>query len=310
MSTSQVSRSPADEVVFLTGRPPMSEFLNFVSTQTINGQSSDQRVLANEWRTANDHIHDLETREAGIADGAEIGEIESALEPLAAQVVADPFFRRGYSVLPTSLGVVNLDTLVVFQKFINLGYSSTLQDSLGTSPDAEAVFRFCLPFDHPQPQVRSGRIAANSFVFYSPSTDFRFLEATLLSADQIPGYSAPGPLSGVVALMVGFGSNFLNVVQVENRLILNNGSHRAYALRNHGLTRAPCIIQHVSRREELEYVGSPDLQEHPDSYLRASRPPLLKDYFDPMLRQVLMVPRRSRQVKISFGVEVLDVPIS
>lgn len=36
---------------------------------------------------------------------------------------------------------------------------------------------------------------------------------------------------------------------------------------------------------------------------------MLRDYFDPILRKVLPVERRARQVRVSFGVEQLDMPI-
>jgi hypothetical protein len=35
--------------------------------------------------------------------------------------------------------------------------------------------------------------------------------------------------------------------------------------------------------------------------------PVLKDYFDPKLRKLVHVPRKLRQVKITFGVEQIDV---
>lgn len=309
-STPPVIQPEADELVFLIGRPPMSEFIGYVTHQTVGGQAADQRALADQWRAANDHIHDLETREAGLADGVPVQAVDPSLDPLSQAVLADPFFQRSFAMMPASLEVVELDRLVVFQKQINLTYARTLEQALGGNPSAEALFRFCLPFDHPQPPVNLGRTTGNQFVFYSPSTDFRFLDAALLQAEQITGHPFQGPVSAVVALMVGYGSNFLNVVQAEGRLILNNGSHRAYALRSLGITHAPCVLQHLSRREELEFVGNQDLQSKPDLYLRAPRPPLLKDYFDPQLRSVLRVPRRSRQVKITFGLEVLDVPIA
>jgi hypothetical protein len=63
----------------------------------------------------------------------------------------------------------------------------------------------------------------------------------------------------------------------------------------------------VSRREELEVVNQA-LHTEPDRYLKDPRPSLLKDYFDPLLRSVHSVPRRARQVKVSFGVEIVDVP--
>lgn len=299
----------ADELVFLIGRPPMSEFINYVSTQTVDGGTVSPAALAAQWRGANDHIRDLETREAGLADSVPMRPVEEALEPLAARVLADPLFARAYGMIPASLAVVELDRLIVFQKQINLTYTQSLEQILGRSPTPEAVFRFCFSLDQPQPPVRAGRVGGNGFVFLSPSTDFRVLDASIFQATEVSGHEFGGPVSAVVGLVVGYGPNFLNVVEAEGRLILNNGSHRAYALRNAGVTHASCVLQRISRREELEFVGSPDLQAKPDQFLSAPRPPLLKDYFDPKLRSVLHVPKRSRQVKITIGMEVTDVPM-
>src|SRR5439155_25311177 len=142
------------------------------------------------------------------------------------------------------------------------------------------------------------------------STDLRFLESVLLQFDKISGHKPQGPVAGVIALLVGFGSNFLNVIHVENRLVMNNGSHRAYALRDIGITHVPCAIQRVSRRDELRVIGNVELQNNPDNYLKDARPPLLRDYFDPALKKIFKVPRRLRQVKIAFGIEQIDVPAS
>jgi hypothetical protein len=108
--------------------------------------------------------------------------------------------------------------------------------------------------------------------------------------------------------MVGYGSNYLNAIHANGRLVLNNGSHRAFCLRELGIQQAPCVVQHVTRREEIEVIASDELREKADLYLTAPRPPLLKDYFDPRLRKILPVLRKQRQIKLSYGLEVIEVP--
>jgi hypothetical protein len=124
----------------------------------------------------------------------------------------------------------------------------------------------------------------------------------------VHGYPHPGALVGVIGLAVGFGSNFLNAIACENRLILNNGSHRAYALRELGYTHVPCVVQHAATRDELDLIASSDLRRDPDQYLREPRPAMLKDYFDPQLRAVMRVHRIVRQVKLRFSVSEHYVP--
>lgn len=299
-----------DEHVFLIGRPPLDQYLGFITVQTVDASTADLRSLTDEWRSANDHIHDLENQEAGLADAPGITQPSSHLRNLVDQVLADPIFQRSFNIVPTDIGMVELDRLVVFQKDINLSYVRQIQKGLGSNPKDEEIFRVCLPFDHPQPAADGGRIANNAYMFVSPSTDLRFLEPVLLKFDQISGHRPQGPVAGVIALLVGFGSNFLNAIHAENRLVLNNGSHRAFALREIGITRVPCVIQHTSRREELNVIASQPLLQSPDDYLKAPRPPLLKDYFDGRLRKVVKVARRLRQVKIAFQVEQIDIPAS
>jgi len=304
---SPVPQVQADEHVFLIGRPPMGEYLGYIQTQTVDGDKVDPGALANEWRAANDHIHDLEAQEAGWADNPVIADIPKHLEPLRNGAVANPNFHRSYSIVPTSVGIIELDRLVVFQKHINLEYVRLIRETLGQAPSDEDIFRFCLPFGQPRPGVQLRRVAQNSFIFVSPSNDLRFLDCTVLQPTQVSGYQPAGPMVGAVALVVGFGANCLSALHVEKRLILQNGSHRAFALRDAGITHVPCVIQTVSRREELPVIATDPVNQEPDLYLKAPRPPLLKDYFDPRLRKLVMVPKQNRQVKITFGVETIDV---
>ena len=298
----------SDEHVFLTGRPPMGEFLGFVTGQTVGGSDKDLPMLADRWRRANDHIRELQIQEAGWADSPSLAPIPQELEALRESVLADPMYQRSFQIVPAEVLMVELDRLVVFQKHINLEYVAKLKRDMGTDLSGDRIFRLCLPVDHPQPPFTSGRIAQNAFVFLSPSSDLRLLEVVPLSGAQLMNYNSQGPISGVVAMVVGFGPNFLNVIHAENRLVLNNGSHRAYALRELGVTHVPAIVQHVTRRDELEVIAPGDLASKPDLYLHDVRPPLLKDYFDPALRSTLPVARKNRQVKVMFGAEVLDVP--
>lgn len=297
-----------DDHVFLVGRPPPSEFLGFIRTMAVNGQTADQGQLAAEWRKANDYVKTLEAKEVGLADGAPIEDLPTGLAHLADEFLKDSFYLRSFSLIPARLGVVDLDRLVVYQKFIDLTYVGQLKKQLGSKPTPEQVFRFCLPTQRTLPQVSLKQTATNSYTFVSPSNDLRFLEAIIMSPSQLTGFQSQGPAVAIVGLIVGYGSNFLNVAHIENRLILGNGSHRAFALRELGLTQVPCIIQEVSRSEEIEMLGFGELQQNQDRYLKSPRPPLLKDYFDSALRKIVPVARKHRLVRVSFGVETSDIP--
>jgi hypothetical protein len=243
--------------------------------------------LIGEWEAARGHIRSLEAADHGLADNPPMSRPGPEYEPQLISLLRDPLVRHGFNTVPSEVAIVDLDTLVVHQQHIDLAFVRHLQRVIGPAPGRDDVFRVCLPYHHPAPPVEWSRAGRDTFVFVSPSNDLRVLGTMSLRPDQIAGHPARGVLAAVVGIAVGFGGNFLNAVRAGNRIILNNGSHRAYALRDLGITRVPCIVQHVSTRDELELVAARAVRADPGHYLEARRPPLFKDYFDPRLRKIV-----------------------
>jgi hypothetical protein len=291
------------EEIWLLGQPPLSRFLEFVEDAVVDGENADRAALTEEWRSANDYYQQLEKTEAGIANQAQRRELDRSLATLVAQVKAHSWYRNTFSILPTAFGMVELDRLIVGQKHVMRDFVDALQARIGPAPDPAALFRFCLPLEAPAAPVEIRRVGSRRYVFRCGSTDLRFHEPTLLCAEQAPGYESFGMIAGIVGLVVGFGGNFLNVIRVGNRLLLNNGYHRACALRALGITHAPCAIQTATRTDEVGLVSRPDVAEDPEFYFESARPPLLKDYFDPKIRKLLPVHKRVRQIEVHFDVK-------
>jgi hypothetical protein len=293
----------AYEEIWLLGQPPLSRFLEFVEDAVVDGENADRAALTEEWRAANDYYQQLEETEAGIANQAERRELDRSLATLVAQVKAHSWYRNTFSILPTVFGMVELDRLIVGQKHVMRDFVDALQARIGPAPDPAALFRFCLPLEAPAAPVEIRRVGSRRYVFRCSSTDLRFHEPTLLRAEQAPGYESFGMIAGIVGLVVGFGGNFLNVIRVGNRLLLNNGYHRACALRALGITHAPCAIQTATRTDEVGLVSRPDVADDPEFYFESARPPLLKDYFDPKIRKLLPVHKRVRQIEVHFDIK-------
>ena len=296
-----------DEHVFLMGRPPMSEFLGVVSSQ-VNYEASNIAQLADDWRLANKRIQELQQIQAKAADRPAYTDVPAALKSLAEQALADEIFQRSFSVVKPVVRMVELDTLVVSQKHINLNYVEDIKKQLGINPSEEKIFKTCIPIEHPMPAISASRVSANSFVFVSQSADIRVLDSTLLRTNQIQNYCTSGPMAAMLGLAVGTGSNCLNTMFVNGRMILNNGSHRAYALRSMGITHAPCIVQQVTSKDELDIVAMAEFLQNPAAFIEAPRPAMLRDYFDRELIKILPVQRKRRQIKISYTIETMDVP--
>jgi hypothetical protein len=69
-----------------------------------------------------------------------------------------------------------------------------------------------------------------------------------------------------------------------------------------GLTHTPCIIQTISRLDELDLTAKRKVAADPDFYFNTARPPLVKDFFDPKLRKVWPIYKQVRMVEVTFEV--------
>ena len=290
------------ELVWLLGQPHLADYLDFVRAKVVGGASIPPQRLADEWRDANDHYYDLELSEAGAADGVECRPLPPEMRPLARKVKRHHWFREAFGTLPTRIVMVELDRLIVTQTHIERPFADALSGGLGAAPDAEALFRLCLPLDRPNPPVRIQRLSSDRWLFSSGSTDFRAHPASLLTPDLLQRLTSFGPVSAGLVLPIGFGSNFLSAVRSGGRVVLQNGYHRAYALRALGLTHAPCAVTEVTRKDELKVAAGDAVCDDPEFYFAAKRPPLLRDYFDPRIRKILPVVRMETVIEVELKV--------
>lgn len=186
-------------------------------------------------------------------------------------------------------------------------FTERLQTKLGPAPDAETLFRFCQPSVTSETPIDIKKIGSKRFTFTCESTDFRPHRPALLRPDQVRDHKTFGPMSAVVGLPVGFGSNFFTAIQHEDRVLLHNGYHRAFAMRALGITHAPCIIQTVTRRDELEVAAKEYVADNPGFYFGTARPPLLKDFFDPKIASSFMVHRTMKMIEVTFEIRDFEV---
>lgn len=296
------------EEIWIFGQPPLGRLLEFVDDTVLDAARLDRAALVEQWRAANDYYQQLERTEAGLVNRASHRALDAPLRPLAEQAAADPRFRLTFDALPTSFGMVELDRLIVSQLHVTRNWVEAIQARIGPAPDETSLFAACLPPAESDTPVQIQKVGSRRYVFRSRSTDLRFLEPALLRAAELGGLASSGTVAGMVGLPVGFSFNALNAVRVGKRLLLNNGYHRAVALRALGVTHAPCVIQTASRADELQLCARSRVADDPEFYFESARPPLLKDFFDPRLRRLLPIRERIRQIEVSF--EIRDHLIS
>lgn len=276
-------------LIWLLGQPHLEEYLSFVARKVVGGDAIPPLQLAEEWRAANDHYYALEQSEAGDADRITTRALPKALTTHADEVRADRYYQAIFDALPTTIEMVEIDRLVMWQGQVADRFATLRGEMLGRTPSPDALFRFCLPLQRDLPPVSIRRLGADHYQFVSDATDFGAQAPQFLPDGLLDTLKATGPLTAALTIPIGFGANFLSAIRSDNRILLHNGYHRAYALRALGIRYAPCIVQTVTRRDELKYAADPRVAGDPAFYFRADRPPLLRDFFDPKLAKRLHV---------------------
>ncbi len=300
LPSTQAEQNVNAKLVWLLGIPQLDEYLSFVKKRVVGGEKIPPRTLVDEWRAANDAFYELEQSEAGDADKINTMPLHGDIAAQAADLSETPHFKAMFDSVPVQFEMVELDRLIVCQSEIADVYSSKLGSALGTNPGAEDLFRFCMSLDRVLPPVTIKRISAELYHFVSPATDLRAHAVALLQPSDLVSVDSIGPVAAALGLIVGFTPNFLSAIRSGNRLLLHNGYHRAYALRTLGITHAPCIVETVTRTNELSVIANSKVSSDPAFYFRAARPPMLRDFFNPNLRKELLARRMETIVEVKF----------
>ena len=299
-------KTPTQRQLFLLGFPPMEEAIGFLTTKI--QPRMDLREAAESWRRANDRIQETLQDDVGACDRVEVEELPAELRDRAAPLESSELFKKSFSVVPARIMMVELAPLAIFQKTINLNHVDQLDSAFLPDMTPTQLFDACLAA-RDQPDVATAWQSQNVIQLSSPSSDLRFLEAMALGDDLVAKLALGGRAVTAIALVMGFGSNLINAVRVNNRLVLNNGSHRAYALLKLGYTKVPCVVQQVTRQEELPLVLGQLPQQWLPQLLASPRPPMLRDLLNDDLTTVISMPAQKRVVTLQWATQAIDSPV-
>jgi hypothetical protein len=292
------------EEAWLLGQAPLRKYLDFVDDMGVPGAAPQRQELVREWSAAALVYEELEKSEANIADHPACPPLDPALRPLVERAMASSRYTRTFDSLPSRVQMVDLHHLVVCQNHVTHTFVESVMARLGRNPDPVALLRCALPVDDAPGPVEIRSAGSNRFVFRSLSTDFRFHESVLLNEGQLLGHQAYGAVAAALGLVVGFSCNFMNAVCDDDsgRLLLHNGYHRATALLALGVRYAPCVVQTVSSRDELDIVAKSIVANDPGYFFNAPRPPLLKDFLDPRICKRVPIKKMMRVIELSYEV--------
>jgi len=305
------SQPPVSErYLVLAGREPLDEFVGYWH-RSMGGMEFDLAAAMAAFRDALGRTSYLAMTDGAAADAsAAVQELPTTLWEAAAHVMHDPRLRRTLAILPSEIAVVELDKLTVRQKHINLAHISRIRGSVPPPTDVDGVFAFCLcPPEADSPPVSFAPLPTGGHVFSSASNDLRIVDVKLVDPSALgSSVDLQGNPKHVLIVAVGYSPNLVHVLRGNNRLLIQNGSHRAYALREAGHTHAPALVQDIAHAGELAAVVGPQAPTAIAAMYGPQRPAVLRDFFDPALRVELDIPDRDTAVRVTMGFEVSEAP--
>ncbi|MES2510328.1 MAG: hypothetical protein V4625_10385 [Pseudomonadota bacterium] len=302
-STQTTPSGAHDEELCLMGVTRLADFLDFVRKRAVGGPDMDKGELVAIWRDASKVFDGLQTTEAGVADKPDVRPLTPFLQAHVDELVTLPHFQASFQSVPVAFGMVELDKLVVYQQHITQSSVQKMTRTLQTPITEDVLAGLCLPLTADTTGFHVTLEDDGRFIFSSGSHDARFLGAQVINPADIKGFAVSGHPQTVIALSVGFTTNILNVVRYGPRMVLNNGYHRAMALRQLGVTHAPCLIQVCSHWEEVGLAGSNEIYENSTVYFSAARPPLLRDYTNGLLTKSFTTWRTNKEIRVSYEVD-------
>ena len=281
----------------------LDEHLEWLQDTALLDGPQHASQLAQRWRNAAIVYEALQQSDPGAADAAVVLDLPAESRRHVQRLIRTAAFRNSHACVPVAFGMVPLDHLVVSQFSLTQSSVAGLLRAVARPCGTEQLAALCLPL---QPSSGTCRLVARDeaeFTFNAPAHDFRFLGPAPLDAAALQRLRLPGHALGGVALALGHSCNLLEVVRHGGRLVLNNGHHRAQALRLAGHTHAPCLIQVCASQDDLVQVAQSEIMRNNDLYFESARPPMLRDFCNPELTHQAATPQLRREIRISFRVE-------
>jgi len=129
--------------------------------------------------------------------------------------------------------------------------------------DMLEIANISIPKTNQTPLVSSFDIIKNAYCFSSPNPNLKIL-APIQTQEGMFGFA------------VGIANSLVQVVKVNNRYFIRDGTHRAYGFLSNGINLVPVLYREFN---SINDMGLPQ-GLFPAEILIGNKPPRLIDYFD------------------------------
>lgn len=292
--------------LYLYAFASQGEVYQHIRTQAIKDERQRSDAILAAWRGVRPRVTHVLQNEAGLPDTITVQAIAPEYAAQIQKIEQDPLFQKTF--VGATFGVIEVDKVVAAQRTVNLAYVEKISSRLPNAPSMADLIEFCISPNREMDPIQHLEVTQNVHAFSSPNSDVRFLGSFIkdLEPSDLQYAEGGGLPAAAILVFVGYGSPQIHVYRVGNRVVLGNGFHRVYALRQRGITEIPVVIRNV-QNPSLEFPQA--IGGIPRDYLLSTpRPTLIKDFLEPDFTVQLRVQERIKTVTVQVGASEYDVP--
>jgi hypothetical protein len=226
---------------------------------------------------------------------ASVQVLDNGKSGVVEEIKARPTYRKHYeSFADFRFAMVPINALLTPQWIADMDYIAELSHRISPDAGIEEQIRFAMT----DGVITEPIIVGNQVIFASQGRD--------LHAEQIPSVRRVATGEFEIFVRASSRPNYIQAVEIGNRLLLTNGVHKVCALLLKGYTHVPCVLRRVSRVEEtgLNLQSSlfrPDLFGGP-------RPAQVTDFLNEDVAIAISMRSAQQVLTVTLSVGVLQVP--
>lgn len=260
--------------------------------------------ILSKWDDAKKTLIQIIKKEEGMQNQPSSREMNPLFDEKIRKITLSSSFQKAFRGRDYEFRMVEIDKLITPQVGVYVDFIEHLKSSFPQKITEDFIFDLCLSNSKENARISFLRLNDSTFLYSSDSTDFRVVDIESRPAQEPNPTEASKALPNTaLSVILGYGSQIVNVVSSGNKMVLSNGLHRLYALRSAGITHAPALVINNPIQIELSKYLQFDL------IMNNPRPPMMKDFFNPELTTEVNLKPRKRALKISIQQELIEVPL-
>ena len=219
--------------------------------------------------------------------------LTGAAQTVATRISSDPAFTMAFGTGPHTFQSVRLDRIVSRQWYVDLEHLEELHPP--DEADEAAVLDFCMRANPIEPPIRSSDGAITFSSHFAGN-----LVATNMSFDVVSDNEVK------VSASVRSRPNYVYIVQVNDRYIMQNGYHRAVSLLQAGHARIPCFVKPMNPPEMQMLMQQPGFFDI--ARIMLPRPPLIQDFPNDVACAEFETRARNHIMRVGLQVMPFEAP--